>query len=695
MSQYTARLFWATSHLALLAIGVGVSPVHADEPSATAVHADSIYTLPPVEVEERHPGFRESHETSSGAVTVRRIDEEPSRLVTTTELLSTMPGVHVRRFGGFGAYAGVSIRGSNPSQVSFYLDGVPLNRAQYGVTNAADLPLAAIDRVEVYRGTAPLRLGDAGGGVVHLVTRPIEGKQAQARLTVGDYDSQRAEAWGTWAGRRAGVLASYQYQGSRGAFSFLDDNATPFNFEDDRMTDRLNNAFYQHNVTTKVDVALGSLPRGSTSARKGGAGRLQLALDYFAKDTGLPGVAAFQSEEAHFDTRRGVASATWESPSWIDRTLDLRTQLYGVANDDHYRDLDGDLGRGRIETRDETRNIGGRQEIRLSPRVWNTSVGFVGEAGREEFSTRQLQRDETDAPVNRRDHVALGGEVRVEPLRDRVALFADVREQRAFDSFPAGRPFAGAFPRPATERTTETTRVHGGLLLGLPAGLTVRANASRAARIPTMFELYGNRGTVMGNPDLVPERLDTQDVGVGWSGAPARDVRVRLDVSAYRTDAQDLILFIQNSQNTAVARNVSAALLQGVESSVSAQFRWLRVQANWTAQHTEDRSEAPHWNGNQLPGRPTHELFTRSELRPGRWLVFHEFQAMSQNYLDRANLQPVASRQLHHVGAGLFVLQGRLGLTGEIRNVTNNVVRDVDAYPLPGRMVAFTLEGRL
>jgi outer membrane receptor protein involved in Fe transport len=244
-------------------------------------------------------------------------------------------------------------------------------------------------------------------------------------------------------------------------------------------------------------------------------------------------------------------------------------------------------------------------------------------------------------------------------------------------------------------RTTENTQLHAGLLLSLPAGFTLRANASRSYRLPTLFELYGNRGTVVGSRDLVSEELDTQDVGLAWTWLGGEPLRLDATASLYRTDARDLILFIQNSQNTSVAKNISGALLQGVETALSLAVHGFSVSANWTYQYTEDRSAAPYWNGNQLPGRPPHEVFTRTQFEARRWRVFHEYEFTAANYLDQFNRREVDERHLHHVGAGLFLLPERLELTGEIRNLTDNRVHDVTAYPLPGRALATTLEARL
>ncbi|MGH7731520.1 MAG: TonB-dependent receptor, partial [Candidatus Eiseniibacteriota bacterium] len=92
-------------------------------------------------------------------------------LETVAELLGEAAGVRVQQYGGLGAFCTVSLRGAPPGQVAIFLDGAPLSAAAHGVVSLGDLPATAIERIEVYRGSAPLALGPAApGGAVNVVT---------------------------------------------------------------------------------------------------------------------------------------------------------------------------------------------------------------------------------------------------------------------------------------------------------------------------------------------------------------------------------------------------------------------------------------------------------------------------------------------------------------------------------------------
>src|SRR5439155_2215690 len=149
----------------VLALAGAVARARAAEERPAEPLGEVVVTAPPV------PAETTAHDPTAFA-TIVDATSAPGRVETLGEALADTAGVQVRRFGGLGDFSTVSIRGSSAGQVQVYLDGVPLARAQNEVVNLADLPLDAVERVEVYRGTTPLAFAQAGaGGVVNVVTR--------------------------------------------------------------------------------------------------------------------------------------------------------------------------------------------------------------------------------------------------------------------------------------------------------------------------------------------------------------------------------------------------------------------------------------------------------------------------------------------------------------------------------------------
>jgi hypothetical protein len=384
-------------------------------PDSLRADRDTVYRVPGVTVHDRRPALSRDLAQRPGFAASYRMDDAPSPTATATDVLSQAVGVHVRQFGGLNAYSGLSVRGSDATQVAVYLDGVPLNQAQYGVVSASDLPAASLSRIEVYRGVAPLAFGNPGGGVINLITRDDAGGTGATRFSYGTWDTRRAQGWGSWAQGPARLFGAYEFRASQGNFTFLDDNGTPKNPADDEWTTRLNNAFTSNEGTGKLDWGLGS------------GGHATIAADVLHKDSGMPGISSYQSDHAHLWTDRGVGSATWRSEPLAAHVLELSAQAYGMSQRDRLRDPEGDLGAGKQDTDDRTRAWGFRPQGALTAGPLGQSLEMMFEARREEYHPSAQLPKPRSGPTSRRDFVAYGAEERIEPWRGRLVLVGSVR----------------------------------------------------------------------------------------------------------------------------------------------------------------------------------------------------------------------------------------------------------------------------
>jgi len=106
------------------------------------------------------------------------------------KILSHTPGVDMRRRGGFGVQADVSIRGANFEENLIMIDGVRVNDPQTGHHNM-DIPftLYDIERIEVVKGhTSGVYGADGFGGAVNIITKKPTGFSAKAATSYGEND---------------------------------------------------------------------------------------------------------------------------------------------------------------------------------------------------------------------------------------------------------------------------------------------------------------------------------------------------------------------------------------------------------------------------------------------------------------------------------------------------------------------------
>jgi iron complex outermembrane receptor protein len=131
----------------------------------------------------------------------------------------TLTGVGMR---GFDA------RGSDQTRVLILLDGQPLNDAYTGSVFWATLPVTEVERVEVARGPfSSLYGGNAMGGVVNILTRPVDQRQIEVEEQYGTYNAvEYTMRYSERFRKKLGVAASYQRQ-QNGGYSTNDIFASP------------------------------------------------------------------------------------------------------------------------------------------------------------------------------------------------------------------------------------------------------------------------------------------------------------------------------------------------------------------------------------------------------------------------------------------------------------------------------------
>jgi len=104
------------------------------------------------------------------------------------EVLQDVPGLWVRSQGG--PLAEVSLRGAGENamgRVLVLLDGRRINNPDMATLNWLQVPMNAVERIEVFRGPQSALYGDfAESGVIHIRTRPgAEDPRSEAALIVG------------------------------------------------------------------------------------------------------------------------------------------------------------------------------------------------------------------------------------------------------------------------------------------------------------------------------------------------------------------------------------------------------------------------------------------------------------------------------------------------------------------------------
>ncbi|MBI3539507.1 MAG: TonB-dependent receptor [Candidatus Eisenbacteria bacterium] len=649
--------------------------------SGSAAPHDTVLMLPEVRVERERATLDARRRLPTAFVSELAPGTAGRAFESLSEVLGEAAGVHVTQYGGLGAFSTISLRGAPPGQVMVFLDGAPLTSAAHGIVDLTDLPVAAVERVEVYRGLAPLDLGAATpGGAINLVTATSP-ELREARIARGAFGTW--EATGSAGGRRGpfAALVHAGYQRSAGDFAYRDDNGTPYNAADDTTRTRINDAF-------EAASALASL------AWRPGAWSVIAREEVFRKAQGVPGLEAVPAYRTHLEFVRARSVIEASAPGAGARPA-ARVRAGLERERTRFRDPDAELGLGRHDTDDRSASDDASVELAWERLPRGVTLVAGGGVRGERADLADHADGFPDPPASRRTTVGAHAALQWRPIGDRLVIHAADRIDRLDDRL-SWNGTAGAAESDAGRITLRSPQAGIGIAVG--GGVELRANWSDASRAPDFLELFGNQGSVLGHPGLLPERGRNRDFGGAWvwAGAPGE---IRVESAAFVSDADNLIVYVRHSQSSASAENIARARIAGVELSARAARRrradTFAISASCTAMRTRDEGPVPFWNGRRLPQHPDWQGDARLDWTHARWRAAIDVQAIGDNMLDRANLQPVPGRVLLGASLAWTPGAGALRFTVEGKNLGDDHVSDVGGFPLPGRALFASCDVRL
>lgn len=619
--------------------------------------------------------------------------DAPTQVETLADALSDAVGVQVRRFGGLGDFATVSVRGFSPRQVQVYLDGVPLSRAESETVDLSDLPLDAVERVEVYRGATPLRFAQSGpGGVVNVVSRrPGAEPVTAASASYGSFETRKVDVTrsateGAWS-----YLLFGHYLGTLGDFTFRDDIGTTDNPADDRTITRINNDFDLGSLTARV----GWQPSERFT--------LSYTSDTFGRDRGYPGRGIPQDADARRQTVRHLSRVDGTLAPATAFPLTVEGSGYVLYQSQAFEDPLGPKIQLASDVHEQSL-AGGGQLLFTSAIGRHQVPGLLLALSHETFAQTDDVGSNGVAPGRQPDRTRLRGTVAAEDevvlLDERVSIVPALRWEGFRDVAPSDPRVAPVLDESGTvNRSVWSPRL--GVRIEPWNGVALLGNAGHYERVPSLPELFGAAGTIVGNPELVPEKSLNWDLGFrlrppDWGVV----TNASLEYAYFDNAIDDVIVVVPTSVSVFTSKNIAKATVTGHEVASSLRL-WdlLGVAMNYTYQRAIDDSGIAFLDGNRLPGRPAHEAYARIEVawrrdRPlpvGPWAadlwpgrLWFDANIIADNFLDPANTELVPRRDLFGVGLEVEPL-AKLRVGFEVRNLTDDQTRDAADFPLPGR----------
>jgi iron complex outermembrane receptor protein len=677
---------------AFASIVILISAVHGALASGEIALKDTVYSLPEILIEAERLSDLDRLKSRPAFITIVPLDDADRRLSSAADYLAQTVGCHVRNTGGYGAYSTASLRGSSAKQVKVYLDGIPLNPSHSGIVDLADLPLSSIERIEVYRGFGPFDLsGSSIGGVVNLITKKPERAQGQIALSYGTLATKRLS--GSYSLTRSdwNILAVAKVFSTEGDFEFLDDNGTPYNTDDDELTERVNNQVREYEALLK---ATGPLAGGTLAASN----------QFYYRKQGLPGYSTIQSETERMIKHYDLVHIGWRTKTAAAVPLHVEAGVHYLTQTYDFEDRRPKTGNAKPDEENITTTVGATLRWRLFASSWWHHRGHVSLA-HERFRPRETFIETVEGESQRRLMLSVSIEDEIALLDDRIRFIPSGRYERYVDDvqpFEKVRSDMAVYFRGLTETeiTNEETVGTVGIAASPGLGLTLKANYGRHFRIPSLMEIFGYRGMVIPNPNLEPEVGLNRDIGIRWDYGLSGDHHLAIEYVYFWSNVDKLIMFtyIPFAQ-AAQAINIDSAEINGYEVSLAGgSWHGFAIEANATYMRAINAGPVSYKHGKRLPNRPELEAFARIQWQKSALSAFYEFNYIAGNYWNEFNgvapnnkgpLFPI--RRIHNGGFTLPTGIPATGFTLEVRNITDARYEDVMGYPLPGRSVYGTI----
>lgn len=626
------------------------------------------------------------------------------------EILSTQPGINVRKEGGLGSRFNLSLNGLSGRQVRYFIDGIPIDNygSAFGINN---IPVNLIDRVEVYKGVVPVYLsGDALGGAVNLVTRQIPSYYLEASYSVGSFNTHKLALDGQYVDSASGFVLK-----ANGFYNYSDNNYTvdvrlpnpeTGTYGEEREINRFHDAYESRMLKVETgfrdlsiadEIMLGFAMAGNYDEVQHGVsmdrvfGRVHTTSNTsvssltYRKTIRNFRIKAFAS---YLNGQSGVVDTSAVSFNWLGEFTPKNNQNIAESG------WDKTLFKYNDEAFQSNLNV--LYEVNENHEfVVNFSQNYMNREGSDPVSTGPV----AFADPNFLSKKVFSGSYKIDLLDDRLTttLFSKLY---VFNS----KTYGVDWDDTTTKYTSESIKPGYGIASAffITDGIQVKASFEKTYRFPDGYELFGDGLLLQSNPQLSPENSYNFNLGSRFNRFYGNH-QLTAEANYFLRDAEDLIR-IESTGLTSQYINQRNVLSSGIEAGIRYEYkRLLFTDFNLTYQNIINNSRHEngrdsHIYGDRIPNIPYlmssqsaglkfDDFFTMNDRVTFSWSGnFVEEYFLKWPSLGSSDSKHVIPRQyIHHLQLGYSLSNGKYNLGLDVTNLMNSKAYDHFRLQKPGR----------
>lgn len=631
------------------------------------------------------------------------------------EVLNRVAGVTIRSTGGVGSPSRISVRGLEGKRMGLFVDEAAIGQFSNFV-NLDDIPTDMIERVEIYKGIVPYRLGgDALGGAVNVVVKDYPPRYLDASYEYGSFNTHRFNS----VFKRHDAKTGLEW-GAGGLYVHSDnDYEMTLHHQGDIRVRRNHDAF------TKA-VAGGSL-----KATKWWFDELKLEAIATLTRQELQGIE-LDYQHAFNHARSILGSVTAKRQNFFVKGLDFDLSAavnvgnYGQVDTAHVvHGWDGTTRRSQSPYGGETMNF--PSDSHNSTLNWVSKLNMNYELSENHLVNLNVYGSGTalhpeNAVMDRALGYRVGYDSRLNSITTGLsydAFFLDRRWQTAltlknFYINSRGQHLENYFLNQL--KPIYIDRVEWGANFAVAyrpiQEWLFKAAVSSEVRIPSSEELIGNGYTIVPSPELKPERNNSLNLGVLYHKNLERGGMFEAELNVFASQLTDMIRFTPGMiPSTARYANFGAVNSKGVEGEVKGDFTpWLYAYINATWQDLRDvrqfipETKVPNPSyEKRIPNVPYLMANGGLELHGKNWFggkgqntrILLDASYIHQYFYDfelsRFQDRKIPTSLTCDAAIEHSFDNNRWTLTFKLRNLTNREVVSEFNRPLPGRNFSIKL----
>ncbi len=550
---------------------------------------------------------------------------------------------------GTGSLSSVSIRGSTSSQVLILVDGERLNSPLSGGVDIDNLPVNNIRRVEIIRGGQSAMYGaDAVGGIINIVTKQPHESLINLWSGAGSFSTYFYGMDASQQFKSVSCLLSFSHDQSKSDFPFLDKSGK---------------TLVRENADYKKRNAMGKILWNFSDSTN-----FTVSLNHSYSNNGSPGMMGLYTPEAE------------KREKWNNIKIDAE---HNFSNNNSFKVL---VNKRATVLRyidpqypyptDDTHKSNTTSAEIQTYLLKETSIPLT-------CGIQIRNEDVNSTTVKERNRIAFGGYIQQEL---RKVLADNPLNMKEVLIFPAVR-----WDHYSDFESGLSPKV--GFWASFGKNFSLRANAGRSYRAPTMNDLYWPEDPyTSGNPDLKPERSIDMDTGFNFifvKPSLIPDVSMfRISTTYFWSHLKDGIRWTPGQGGKWAPINISEINSSGVEIETKVNLTlanmadFLSLGSNYTFVRAEDKLKR------QLTNQPKHAFGYNFQIGTERLWAQAQGLYNSKRFYTVQNTKWLDPFMKHDIKIGTerrlygFV---KAILIFEIKNIFDTRYQILADYPLPGR----------